>query len=194
MKKITFFSLILVLTVFVACDNTPKEVVTETGEVDVNSLNMENLLAEIKKREAAFKKTETVDRENGILLMEAYVAFEERFPNREHAAGFLFKAGEIAMGVGEPVDAIRYLDKLYNEHPNFEKRAYGLFLKAFVLENQVFNLDEAKIAYELFLSEFPAHEMADDARASIENLGKTPEQIIREFEVRDSIAKANGEA
>ncbi|MBL4710470.1 MAG: hypothetical protein JKY48_18725 [Flavobacteriales bacterium] len=197
MKKLIFLSLIISISTFIACGdgqskNNNETTETSSSEVDVNKLNMNNLLAEIEKREKAFKGEKTVNHRNGILLMKAYAAFAERFSNREHAAEYLFKAGEIAMGAELPVESIRYLDKLYNDHPHFEKRAYGLFLKAFVLENQAQNLDEAKKTYELFLSEFPAHEMADDALASIANLGKTPEQIIREFEVRDSIAKANG--
>lgn len=198
MKKLTFLSLIFSISILVACGDSSsnKDVGTENTsmeEVDVNKLNMTNLLLEIERREKAFNEEKTVNHRNAILLMRAYAAFAERFSNREDAAEFLFKAGELAMGAELPVESIRYLDKLYNDHPHFEKRAYGLFLKAFVLENQAQNLNEAKIAYELFLSEFPTHEMADDARASIANLGKSPEQIIREFEIRDSIAKANGE-
>lgn len=199
MKKLIFLSLIFSISVFFACGDGQTKNVTEaeeasSEEVDVYQLNMDNLLVEIKKREKAFQEENTINHRNAILLMKAYAAFAERFPNREHAAEFLFKAGEIAMGAELPAESIRYLDKLYNDHPHFEKRAYGLFLKAFVLENQAQNLEEAKKTYELFLSEFPTHEMADDAQASIANLGKTPEQIIREFEIRDSIAKLKGAA
>jgi TolA-binding protein len=124
--------------------------------------------------------------------MEAYGAFSERFNNRENADEYLFKAGEIAMGANLTVKAIRYLTTLYDEYPRYKNRAYGLFLLGFIQENQANNLNEAKRIYEQFLVEFPGHEMVDDARASIKNLGKSPEQIIREFERMDSIAKAEG--
>lgn len=42
--------------------------------------------------------------------------------------------------------------------------------------------------------EFPNHEMADDARASIDNLGKSPEEIIRGFEIKDSLAQLEKKA
>lgn len=197
MKNLKIISALFLLTLFAACGpktetetNAENQVNEETGRVDVNKLNMKNLLAEIKVREKAFHEEKTVNNKNGYLLMEAYVAFSERFNNYENAAEYLFKAGEIAMGDNLTVESIRYLTRLYDDFPRYENRAYGLFLLAFVQENQAENLDEAKRLYGAFLDEFPSHEMADDARASIANLGKTPEQIIREFEVKDSIAKA----
>jgi inosine/xanthosine triphosphate pyrophosphatase family protein len=36
--------------------------------------------------------------------------------------------------------------------------------------------------YELFLQKYPDNDFADDARISIENLGKTPEELIKQFE------------
>lgn len=191
--------LVLFLSVIASCGHKEEKkeavVVDEnTGRVDVSKLNMTNLLEEIKKREKAFKEDKTVNNRNSFLLMEAYVSFSERFNNRENADEYLFKAGEIAMGEKMTVEAIRYLTRLYDEFPRYEKRAYGLFLLGFVQENYSGNLDEAKRIYQLFLMEFPNHEMADDAQASIDNLGKTPEEIIRGFEIKDSLAQLEKKA
>ena len=185
----------MIFSLTYACNNVAREEgdaenITSTVEVDVNKLNLNNLVKEIEKREAAYRNEKTINNRNGVLLMEAYAAYSERFSNYEDADEYLFKAAEIAMGEELTVKALKYLDRLYNEFPDYDKRAYGLFLKAFVLENQAGNLDEAKKAYEQFLREYPTHEMADDAKASIKNLGKSPEEIIREFEIQDSIRKA----
>ncbi|MFT5668627.1 MAG: tetratricopeptide (TPR) repeat protein [Vicingaceae bacterium] len=199
MKIFKILSLVILVSFLSSCGNTASKkeqvvVDTSTGRVDVTKLNMENLLAEIKTREEAYKTDKKINNRHGFLLMEAYGAFSERFNNRENADEYLFKAGEIAMGANLTVEAIRYLTTLYDEYPRYKNRAYGLFLLGFVQENQANNLDEAKRIYEQFLVEFPGHEMADDARASINNLGKSPEQIIREFERMDSIAKVEGKS
>ena len=199
MNVFKIVAILVGLSVLASCGATGEKqdnaaVEKNTANVDVNKFNLTNLVAEIKKREKAFKSEETVTKENAVLLIEAYVAYSERFNNREYADEYLFKAGEIAMGQEMTVDAIRYLTCLYDEFPRYDKRAYGLFLLGFVQENLSGNLDEAKRVYELFLTEFPNHEMADDAKASIENLGKSPEEIIREFERKDSIANANKKA
>lgn len=193
MKLLRKIPLIIALLFIVACNSNDAKVedkgTKETEFVDVTKLNLDNLIKEIKKREKAFKQEKTINNKNAILLMQAYVAYSERFANRENADEYLFKSGEIAMGLNMTIEALKYLDRLYNEFPRYEKRAYGLFLKAFVLENQAQNLEEAKLTYEKFIQEFPGHEMVDDAKASISNLGKSPEEIIRGFEIQDSLRK-----
>lgn len=199
MKILKIVSVVLFFSVLYACgsgDSKQEDTVVETRStgVDVDKLNLENLVAEIKNREKAFKEDTVVNSGKGVLLMQAYVSYSTRFNNRKNADEYLFKAGEIAMGEKLTVEAIRNLTRLYDEYPRYEKRANGLFLLGFVQENYAMNLDEAKRIYELFLVEFPNHEMADDAKASIENLGKSPEEIIREFERKDSLAKVNQKA
>jgi tetratricopeptide (TPR) repeat protein len=181
---------------FVACGST--EANTETTETEkvvvLEKLNRKNLEAEIKKREQALNNDSlTVNRKHARELMEAYIVYADRFPAYENAADNLFKAGEIAMGLNLTVESIRCFDRVYNKFTDYEKRPYSLFLKAFVLENQAQNFEEARSIYEQFITEFPQHEMADDAAYSVKNMGKTPEELIREFEIQDSIKKA-GEA
>jgi hypothetical protein len=37
----------------------------------------------------------------------------------------------------------------------------------------------------MFIQTYPDNEFADDAAISIENMGKTPEELIREFEAKN---------
>jgi TolA-binding protein len=57
-----------------------------------------------------------------------------------------------------------------------------MFLKAFVYEDQLHDLNKAKKYYEEFLEKYPDSDFADDARISLQNLGKSPEELIKEFE------------
>jgi tetratricopeptide (TPR) repeat protein len=188
-----FISLIVIL-LFNACNsssNENSEAEGKTEYVAISKMSMESLEKEIKKREKALKQDSTkMDKRKAADLMEAYATYAERFSNRANSADRLFKAGELAMGLNHTTTAIKYLTKVYDEYPDYEKRPYSLFLHAFVLENQAQDLDQAKSLYEKFIVEYPTHAMADDAKYSIENMGKSPEELIREFEVRDSIKKA----
>ena len=49
---------------------------------------------------------------------------------------------------------------------------------AYTYENNLHDLVRAKTLYEEFLQKFPNGELAQDARLSLENLGKTPEEMI----------------
>lgn len=166
----------------------------KSNEIDVNTMNQKNLLELIKKREEALGQGDTPDNEKKTDLMKAYIAYGRRFKDYQLAPDYLFKGARLCSELNRTAESIKYFDKLYNNYPKFEDRPLALFMKAFVLENHAQNLEEAKSVYEQFLEKYPNHEMADDAQISIQNLGKTPEQIIREFEIRDSLEKAKASA
>jgi outer membrane protein assembly factor BamD (BamD/ComL family) len=189
-------SIFFLTFLFAACDNQPKEgKENEEAYVALDKMNIDNLGAEIAKREKALNNDSTaMDLRKAAALMEAYAVYAERFPNRASSAERLFKAGELAMSIKQTVQAIKYLDKVYREYPEFEKRPYAKFLKAFVLENQAQDFEQAKEVYQEFINEYPGHPMADDAEYSIRNMGKSPEELIREFERQDSIRQAQAEA
>ena len=69
-----------------------------------------------------------------------------------------------------------------------------MFLQAFVYENHVGDLSNAREKYIEFIQKYPEKDFADDAEICLQNLGKTPEELIREFEekqrVKDSLALA----
>ena len=126
-------------------------------------------------------------------LMAKYEDFVKRFPKDSLAPVYLFKAGGIAMNSGDGGKAIALFDQLIKDYPNHEKAPLGMFFKGYTQENLLKNLDLAKETYLLFIEKYPGHEFADDAQSSIDNLGKSPEQMIREFEAKrkaDSLATA----
>jgi len=81
--------------------------------------------------------------------------------------------------------AIELFDRLMVEYPDYEKVPECLFMKAFIYDNNLQEYDKAKEVYLEFLEKYPDDEFADDARASINNLGKSLEEIIREFEEKN---------
>ena len=57
-----------------------------------------------------------------------------------------------------------------------------MFLKAFILEDNLKNIDAAEQAYQSFIDKYPNHHFADDAQFSLNNLGKTDAEIQQELE------------
>lgn len=193
MKKVVYV-LAFVLSLGVIACGGPKADEGQEGKTEyvaLNKMNIESLEKEIANRERILNEDLSgIDSKKASELMEAYFTYAVRFPNRANSADRMFKAAELAMSLNHTIQAIKYFEKVYIEYPDYEKRPYALFLKAFVLENQAMNYEEAKTVYEDFIRMYPGHEMADDAKASILNMGKTPEEIIEEFERQDSIRKA----
>lgn len=193
MKTIKITVLTLLIGVFAACgDQTNSNDNNEANEpvISIRKLDIESLEAEIKKRSAAIEKDTVADKTKSAALLEAYVVYSDNFPNYNNAADYTFRAGELAMNLNHTAHSIKLFSKIYKDYPDYEKRPYALFMKAFVLENQAQNYEEAQKFYEEFIAEYPDHDMADDAEYSIKNMGKSPEELIREFERQDSIRAA----
>ncbi len=140
--------------------------------------------AEIKTMEDSLFSNETkmVDRTKARELIQLYVTYADEYPDDPETPGTLFKAGDMAMNMNQPRQAIEIFDRIMDQYPDYEKTPQCLFLKGYIYENDVHDLDMAKKIYEEFLQKYPDDEFADDAEISIQNLGKSPEDLIREFE------------
>lgn len=192
-RILLYFAIAITLMACNSSSNTEGERQSQQVEtVDLYQLSAEEMITEINKRKAVAESDTTGNKQILIELMDAYKAYGERFPNTAGAPDFTFRAGEIAMNLNSTVEAIKLFEIVYDEFRDYEKRPYALFLKAFVLENQANQLEEAERIYKAFIEEFPDHPMADDAAYSIKNMGKSPEELIKEFERQDSIRKAQG--
>lgn len=192
MRKVVAIAIIVSMGFLVACGSQQSEENQEESTyIALDKMNIESLEDEIKKREKALNEDSSgVDNRIAANLMEAYSVYAERFPNRANSADRLFKAAELAMSLNHSAQSIKYFSKVFDDYPEYDKRPYALFLKAFVLENQAKDYDQAKMVYENFIELFPKHAMADDAEYSLKNMGKSPEELIREFERQDSIRAA----
>ncbi len=145
------------------------------------------------------EKTELLDRINVVekninkdslgtfnkgLAIEAsdlYIDFVNKFPDDEKAPDMLFKAANINNRILLFEQAVLLCKKLYVDYPEHKKAPVCLFLSAFISENYLHNLDKAKTEYTEFLDKYPHHELAKDARFSIQHLGKSDLELIKEF-------------
>ena len=127
-------------------------------------------------------------------LLVAYDAFVKEYPLDTNSANFLFKEADFYRYLHQPKKSVEIYAGIYNNYPQYFKRPYALFMQGFIYENEIHNLDSAKLKYETFLRDFPKHPIAKDVAITLSNLGKSPEQMMKEFEERqqaDSLAKAS---
>lgn len=115
-------------------------------------------------------------------IIQLYTDFAARFPGDSTSAEYLFKAAEVSSSIGESGKAIELLDKLIKEYPRSSKNEVALFFKGFIYETQLSDYFNAGKTYDQFIQSYPQSELIDDARAARENLGKSPEELIRQFE------------
>ncbi len=97
---------------------------------------------------------------------------------------FMLRAAEASRTNFKFDEAIKYYDRLLNEFPASKDASQALFMKGFIVENDLLDIEQARQIYESFIKSYPDHELADDAQFLLDNLGKSDEEIIREFEAK----------
>lgn len=134
----------------------------------------------------------SIDKTQAMKLVQLYLGFAKDFPDDSQAPQYLFKAGELSMNLNLGQQAIQYFTNMLNNYPECDKRPEAIFLQAFIYENQLQDYDRAKKLYKDFINQYPSHELYDDAKASLKNIGRPLEDIIKEFEskaLNDTIVK-----
>ena len=164
MKKfIVCFVLVFVL-VFVGC----------------NSNDPAKRIEKLEKQ--AFSTEGAINPEVASDLVSAYCDFADANPDDVMVPEYLFKAVDVSMNINEPQRTISIIDRMLTEYPDYQNTERALFVKAFIFETRYNNLDMAKKLYEQYLAMYPDGEFAEDCKASIENLGLTPEELVKKFE------------
>lgn len=120
-----------------------------------------------------------VDRLKAQEMIQAYDNFVNIYPDDSLAAEYIYKGSELAMNLQMSGRAIDGFQKILETYPEFDKIALCVFLQAFIYENHMKQYDKAKLLYREFLEKFPGHELAEDALVSIQNMGKSLEELVK---------------
>ncbi len=115
-------------------------------------------------------------------LTGLYTEYATRFPDDSLAIEYLFKAAEVTNGIGKPEQAFEMFGSLFAMYPASQKAPLALFMQGFIAETRLFDKEKAKTIYTDFLLKYPDHNLSKDVRFSLDNLDKTDEELIRQFE------------
>jgi tetratricopeptide (TPR) repeat protein len=180
MKNTIIFSFLIFFCSAFSCN--------QSGSVEnTNSLNnsdSKTLLKEIDKLEAKLRKAKLVTDEMPAAreLVKKSQSFSEIRPQDKKTAAVLFKAADVARGIGEYGKAIQLWGKVWRNYPDFDKAPDAVFMQAFTYENNLGDIQNAKRYYLQFIEKFPKNPLREQAIIALKNLGKSPEDLIKEFQ------------
>ncbi|MBK8414222.1 MAG: tetratricopeptide repeat protein [Bacteroidetes bacterium] len=163
----------LIITLLIGCSNPQKELNQKIATLE------KQLMSDSSMTPIPEKAKEM------IALYNDYVT---KFPDDSLCANYLFKAGDLASKINNPELAVETFGRLISKYPKSPDAPVALFLQGFIYENQAGNPAKAKPYYEAFLKQYPDHPLSGDVSFSLEHLGKTPEELIREFEQNTTAA------
>lgn len=165
MKNIIY---LLAISIFmIGCTESKETVLQKIQDAESN----------LYAKEGAFQFNDSL----ATITIAAYEQYASSFPEDAETPEYMFKAADLYRAKREFEPALAIYDKLQTNYADFKKVPQTVFLQGFVYENDLKDMPKAKERYETFLAEYPNHDLAKDVKFSLDHLGKTPEQIIKEF-------------
>ena len=101
------------------------------------------------------------------------------YPQGKNASAALYMIAETYQnGKHDYRSAVNYYSAFVKQYPDLNSTPVAMFITAFIYNNNLQMFDSARVAYQNFITRFPNHELAASAKFEIDNLGKTPDEII----------------
>lgn len=166
MKNLTLLACLALFFASCQTDQTPK---------------LEQRLATLSTEMGGAAVTDVTKAEEYIKTAESLAQqVQVKDPNR--AGDLLLKAAGVAKTIGQFPKAIALYGQVISQMPSHPKVSTAQFMTGFIYANDIGDLGKAKAEYESFLKRYPNDELAESARMELTNLGKSPDDLIKQFE------------
>lgn len=119
-----------------------------------------------------------VNRKAAQSFVDACEAYALAYPATKEAPEFLYKATEVSRTLRTFTKSLSMYDWIIDQYPQYEKAPTAMFLKGFIIENELNNDEAAMEVYRKFLAQYPDHQLTDDVQFLLDNVGKTDEEIM----------------
>jgi len=185
MKKI--LTIVLSSLIIASCSSESENKV-ESATIKENPIETEvERFAEINKHsEILFSDSLNFNAKSANDLLAAYEAYIEFHSFQSKSKTIQFKAGELAKSLNKPHVAIAHFNGLLERDPTHEKAGLAMFYKAMIIGDMLHENELAKKTYQEFIDTYPNHPFVESAKASIILQGKSLNDIVKEFEQKNS--------
>jgi tetratricopeptide (TPR) repeat protein len=164
-----FFLLVIFTGIMFQCSPDPKSKIKDLEK----TIGSENFALDEKGMQTAGE------------LIQAYTGYAESHKDSPEAPEYLYRAADLSLNMNKSKESLELYNRIIYQYPDYQKVPECLFLVGYIYENYFQEYGKAKEIYESFLKKYPTHDFADDAAVSIENMGKSPEELIRSFEEKN---------
>jgi tetratricopeptide (TPR) repeat protein len=185
LQKIGFLTSGLFL--FASCGSnsiSEKQEVVKKDTVKVAPVSKcEALFKEAKDADDVLLRSNVINKDDAARAVIAFYNYANLCKDDSLAPVFFLKAGQVAQSVGNFTQAQAFFVKCKDEFPDFKNRGAAIFLLAQLFDDpsKLNNEEEASTLYRQIVREYPNSSFAEDSKAAIKNLGKTDEELVKEF-------------
>ncbi len=168
MKNLKLISVALLVLLFAASCNNQKQELKQEIEATEDRLFS--------------NQAGNLHQDSARLLVEQYMQYAENFPEDTLAQNYMFKAARVDVALGDYESGLKKLKSMEEKYPESHHIPKVLLLKGTIYEDYMQDYDKAGQAYQQLIDDYPDDEFAKDAAVLKKNLGKSLDEIIREFE------------
>lgn len=118
------------------------------------------------------------DTSSQIVALERFGELLRRYPRHALAPQALKQMAMISQQRGEMQTAIELYQRLLREFPESDQGDEAQFMIAFIYEEYLRDLDQARAAYQAVIDRYPDSELAASARLLLPNVGRDPEEYV----------------
>lgn len=176
-----------VLFLLTACNSSTEsakqETVVQKDTMNVVVEDCPSVLIKAKYLDSLLLSSEVLDQKLANDAIVLFNGFGSNCASDSLAPEFLMKGGQVAQAIKNYTKAEELYKKCIAEFPKYKNRAATLFLLARLYDEETMlnNETAAKIIYSQIVMEYPNSPYANDSKASLNNMGKTDEQLVQEF-------------
>ncbi|MBR9920008.1 MAG: hypothetical protein GYB31_04155 [Bacteroidetes bacterium] len=173
--------LIVCTLLFVACQQPTAQDTEQEVNDEVPSYDM---IIELE-RQLVTNASDGLDTELAGRIVEMSEEYATANSGDSLSAEILFKAGDVARGMRAYGKAIQLWGEVWRSYPESTQAPFSLFFQGFTFDNDLQDKERARHYYNLFLENFPEHELVKDVNELLATLDKTPEEILKEIQERN---------
>ncbi|MGE5431270.1 MAG: tetratricopeptide repeat protein [Syntrophomonadaceae bacterium] len=119
--------------------------------------------------------------------IDSYETLVKDYPESPRAPKVLFEIGKLYQGkavknISETESikkAVEFYNRIFKEYPKSAEAPSALFMTGFLQANELRDYNAATASLKQFLASYPNHEMASSAQAELDNMGLTPDEILK---------------
>ncbi len=149
-----------------------------------SQITKEQLLDSINKEETKMRASKTYVPQQAMSALRLYIEFTNRFPDDTMTAEYLFRASDIASGLGNYQQQVDFLETIIENHPEYDQYDAVCFSAALTyddhLENVNFGADRAIQLYDYVIEKYPNSSYAESAKTLKEFVGK-PDSVYDNY-------------
>jgi len=146
------------------------------------------LQKQIQEMEKILYAAKVADLNQARKMIRLYDTYYKNYPKDWECPDYLFKAGEISESINQYNQAASFYNKAcYEYNDNFKYRSLVLFRLANVYDYKLNDYVHAKQIYTQVKEQYPKTQLAKDADAAIKMMGRSDQDMVREFERKNAV-------